>query len=167
MAIGDLNGDGKPDLAVANEGSDTVSVLLNTTATGVDHAVVRRPVHLRRGSDPTSVAIGDLNGDGKPDLAVANSGRHRVGAAEHDGDGGDHAVFAAQANFAVGSDPFSVAIGDLNGDGKPDLAVANCGSGTVSVLLNTSLTGVDPRHVRRPGRPSPSGRIPIPWRSAT
>ena len=89
------------------------------------------------------MAIGDLNGDGKPDLAVANYGSNTVSVLLGNGDGG----FGAKTDFATGSDPYSVAIGDLNGDGKPDLAVANSSSNTVSVLLGN---GDGQRSGRRP-----------------
>src|SRR5437660_480747 len=85
------------------------------------------------GSRPHSVVIGDLNGDGKPDLAVSNDGGESVSILLSTGTGS----FGAATKFAVGSPPLSVAIGDLNGDGKPDLATANVGSNTVSILLGT------------------------------
>src|SRR5438093_4804085 len=77
------------------------------------------------------MAIGDLNADHKPDLAVANSGSNTVSVLLGNGDG----TFGAHTDFGTGSFPHSVAIGDLNGDSRPDLAVANAGAGTVSVLL--------------------------------
>ena len=83
------------------------------------------------GSSPYSVAVGDFNGDGKPDLAVAeNNGT--VDVLLNQGNG----TFAFQVSYPVGSYPSSVAVGDFNGDGKPDLAVANQGGNTISVLLN-------------------------------
>src|SRR5439155_1133179 len=83
------------------------------------------------GNNPYSVAIGDLNGDGKPDLAVANYNSSTVSVLLGTGGGS----FGPKTDFATGSNPFSVAIGDLNGDGRPDLAVANINAQTVSVLL--------------------------------
>src|SRR5919201_676943 len=79
------------------------------------------------GSNPLSVAIGDLNGDGKPDLATANVTSSTASVLLGNGDG----TFLARGEHEMGSSPNSVAIGDLNGDGRPDLAVSNGGSATV------------------------------------
>ena len=168
VAVGDLNGDGKPDLVTVNSGSNTVSVLLGygdgtfgedggvrdgeqppvrdhwgpRTGTGIPiwpwrtapptrsrccSAMATGPSGRRRttgtGSLPASVALGDLNGDGKPDLAVANYSSSTVSVLLGNGDW--DFGFGAKTDFGTGSYPYSVAIGDLNGDGKPDLAVAN------------------------------------------
>jgi hypothetical protein len=126
VAVGDFNGDGKPDLAVANVSSNNVSILL-----GNGDGSFQQAVNYAAGSSPRSVAVGDFNGDGKLDLAVANSG---VSVLLGNGDG----TFQTARNFPAGSTPLSVSVGDFNGDGKLDLAVANYdhfGSGTVSVLL--------------------------------
>ncbi len=97
----------------------------------------------------------DVNGDGKPDLIVANQQRqHGVGAAQHHYGLPTHTSFAAQQTFATGSGPNSVTAADVNGDGKPDLIVANQNDNTVSVLLNTT-TGSPPTLVSPPSRPSP------------
>ncbi|MEH1804674.1 FG-GAP-like repeat-containing protein [Nostoc sp.] len=132
VTVGDFNGDGKLDLAVANYNSNTVSVLLGT-ATGGFAAATNFTV----GTNPRSVAVGDFNGDGKLDLAVANNGSKTVSLLLGNGTGG----FAAATNFTVGTNPRSVAVGDFNGDGKLDLAVANNGSKTVSVLLGNGTGG--------------------------
>ena len=89
-------------------------------------------VSFATGSVPTSVALGDVNGDGRPDLAVANALNDTVSVLLGNGDG----TFRAAVSFATGSSPQSVALGDVNRDGRPDLAVANGGGGDVSVLLN-------------------------------
>ncbi len=81
------------------------------------------------GSCPTSVAIGDFNGDGKPDFAAANRNSNTVSIRLGDGAGG----FGGTTDVAVGSEPRSVAIGDFNGDGKPDFAAANNGSNTAPI----------------------------------
>jgi len=67
-----------PDLAVANDGSNTVSVLLNATAPGAANPSSAVKVDFPTGSSPTSVAFGDFNRDGKPDLAVANKDSNTV-----------------------------------------------------------------------------------------
>jgi uncharacterized repeat protein (TIGR01451 family) len=128
VATGDFNGDGKPDLAVANQGPDTVSILLGT-GTGsfgpkTDFGV---------GTAPTSVAVGDFNSDGKPDLAVANSTFATVSILLGTGTG----TFGAKTDFGTGGGPRSVAVGDFNRDGKLDLATANASGNTVSILLGT------------------------------
>ncbi len=125
VTIGDLNGDGQPDLAVANYSDNSISVLLNngdgTFGTKHDYGT---------GSRPTSVAVGDLNGDAKPDLATANYYSSTVSVLLGNGDG----TFGTKHDFDTGTDPYTVAIADFNRDGSPDLAVANYDS-TVSVLL--------------------------------
>ncbi len=126
VAIGDLNQDGKPDLAVVNAGNDTVSVLLGA-GSGSFGTATDFPV----GSVPVSVAIWDLNGDGMADLAVANASGNSVSVLLNAGGG----TFGPTTDVPVGVGPYSVAIGDLNLDGKPDLAVANFFFNTVSILL--------------------------------
>jgi hypothetical protein len=126
VAVGDVNGDGKPDLAVANLG-DNVSVLLGN-GDGAFHAAV----NYAAGGGPASVAIGDVNGDGKPDLAVANYSSHNVSVLLGNGDG----TFQTAVNYASGGNsPLFVVVGDLDGDGRPDLAVANESSDNVGVLI--------------------------------
>jgi hypothetical protein len=128
VAIGDLNGDGKLDLATANDNADgTVSVLVNR-----GDGSFRAKRDFRTGGGPFSVAIGDLNGDGKPDLATANFVEDgAVSVLLNRGDGN----FQPKRDYATGG-ANSVAIADLDGDGKPDLATANSGANSVSVLLN-------------------------------
>ena len=131
IAIGDLNGDRVPDLAVANSESDNVSILL-----GVGDGTFADAAHYAAGDRPWSVAIGDLDGDQVPDLAVANQGSYpepgNASVLVGRGDG----TFAAAAHYGAGFGPSSVAIADLDGDQVPDLAVANLWSDDVSVVVN-------------------------------
>jgi PPE-repeat protein len=137
VALGDLNGDTKPDLAVVDEGANTISVLLNngngTFGTNQDFWT---------GITPRSVAIGDLNGDTRPDLVVANGTSNAVSVLLGDGHGG----FTVKQDYGAGLDPRCVAITYVNADAKPDLVVANNGSSTISVLLNvgSGAAGVPP-----------------------
>src|SRR5262249_36454945 len=134
VAIGDLNGDGRLDLAVANSYSNTVSVLL-----GNGDGNFQAQTQYATGTNPSSVAIGDLNGDGRPDLAVANHDSNTVSVLLGNIGGG----FQQQAQSPTGPAPASVAIRDLNGDGRLDLAVANADSNNVTILLNTSSPPVN------------------------
>jgi hypothetical protein len=140
--VGDFNGDGEPDLAVVNQFSNTVSVLVNTTAPGASIASFAAMQNFATGSLPNSVAVGDFNGDGKPDLAVADVGSDRVSVLLNTTTPGSATTsFSPRTDFGTNSAPDSVAVGDLNGDGMPDLAVTNFFSNSVSVLLNTAAPG--------------------------
>jgi hypothetical protein len=125
VAVGDFNGDHKPDLAVSDNGSSAASVLL-----GNGDGTFQANQSYGTGNNPDSVAVADFNGDGKPDLVVTN-GLNNVSVLLGNGDG----TFQDAQNFATGMSPVSVATGDVNGDGKPDVVTANEKDNDVSVLL--------------------------------
>jgi hypothetical protein len=137
VAVGDFDADGRPDLVVANSGSNTVSVLRNTSLAGGDVSFAAK-VDYVTGFTPVSVAIGDMDADGRPDLVVANSYDNTVSVLRNTSLAGGNVSFASKVDYAVGWAPWSVAIGDLDNDGRPDLALANLSGGSVSVLRNTS-----------------------------
>src|SRR5712692_5107814 len=118
VTVGDFNGDGIQDLAVANFASNDVSILFGK-GDGTFSLAQTVPV----GTSPYFVTIGDFNGDKVPDLAVANSGSNGVSILLGKGNG----TFEAARNVAAGSRPWSVAVGDFNGDKIQDLVVANSG----------------------------------------
>lgn len=140
VAIGDFNGDGKQDLAVANAGNagvaddGNVSVLL-----GNGDGTFQAAVNVAAGKNPASIVAGDFNGDGKLDLAVSNRGDPATGAGAAviillgKGDGS----FQAPTTLALQFTPVAVVAGDFNGDLKLDLAIAGSLStfNGVAVLL--------------------------------
>ena len=128
IVAGDFNKDGIPDLAIANSGSGTITVLLGK-GDGTFTQAVKSPIAV--GDTPWSLAVSDFNGDGNPDLAVANFGDNSVGILLGTGDG----TFTALSPASVGNYPDFLAVSDFNGDGIPDLAVVNSGDKTVSILL--------------------------------
>jgi hypothetical protein len=133
-----LNGDLKNDVVVANSGTDpnyigSVSVLL-----GNGDGSLGTETAYGTGNAPASVAIRDLNGDGKPDLVTANrygtfpQFAGSVSVLPGYGDG----TFGGKTDYVAGSGSRSVAVSDLNGDFRLDLATADSEDNTASVLLN-------------------------------
>jgi hypothetical protein len=122
----DFNGDGTPDLATANFGANTVSVLLGngdgTFATHVDYPT---------GKGPVAVATGDFNGDGFIDLVVVNQTDNTASILLGTGQG----TFMPMTTFPTGTLPTSIAVADFNGDGFLDLAITNFAANTVSIFL--------------------------------
>jgi FG-GAP-like repeat len=123
VAVGDFDGVGPPDLAVANNGSSSVSVLL-----GKGEGTFSAPTDFNAGGGPESVAVGDFNADFGPDLAVVDKGGVSVLLGKGDG------TFGGPTNFDAGDQPASVAVGDFNGDGHADLAVANASTSAIANL---------------------------------
>lgn len=133
VAVADVNNDGKADIIFTsnNSSSPVVSVLIGT---GNGSFLTQK--NFAVGSDPRSVQVADLNGDGRADLVVANRNGNNVSvllgtAATSEG---GPVLFDPQTTFAAGTTPTGVAVGDLDGDGKLDLAVSNETTGAVSIL---------------------------------
>jgi VCBS repeat-containing protein len=132
VAVGDFNDDGDPDLAVANQFSDDVSVLLGGAGGSFTAAASVPPGGFPPGSFPVSVAVGDFNRDGDPDLAVANASPFSPNVSVLLGDTGGS--FTAGPSVVAGSLPASVAVDDFDQDGDLDVAVADKSAGVIVVL---------------------------------
>ena len=133
VAVADVNGDGKPDLLVANYYDASVGVLLGN-GDGTFQKATRFPLN----GQPRCVRAADVNGDGKLDLVVVPNFTATVGLLLGNGDG----TFQPVVTFGSGGLwPMSVAVADVNGDGRPDFVVANscsdaqCTDSVVGVLL--------------------------------
>ncbi len=149
IVAADFNGDGKLDLAVSdpgNPGSDNggVAILL-----GNGDGTFQAAKYFPAGQNPSALAAADFNGDGKVDLAAGSSVGGTIAVLPGNGDG----TFGAPASYGNGGDsqaiPVSILAIDLNGDGRPDLAVANQGfvtvpTSSISTLLNTG-SGFQPK----------------------
>ena len=151
LVVVDVNGDGRPDLVVANANDQTITVrLADPTRPGFFQPAL---VLTTPGRRPLDVAVGDLNGDGRMDIVVAASGANSVLVFTQTAMG----TFNPPVAYAVGGDPQAVTVADLDGNGFADIAVATTAN-TVSVLLQTSAgifasaveytTGVQPVAVK-------------------
>ncbi len=129
----DLSGTGFLDLAVANQGDNSISVF-----EGNGDGTFRAPalIQLPAGFSPAALAATDLNADGHVDLVVADQGHNTISVFLGNGDG----TFQNRTDYATGNAPVSVAFGDFNGDGAEDIAVANFDSNSVTVYYNQVST---------------------------
>jgi hypothetical protein len=141
IASGDFNGDGYPDLAVAGQAPDggVVAIYLNQKGAldAQDAGVwfVASPQLFAVGAFPSALAAADLNGDSLTDLAVTSQAGGTVNVLSNETvTGATTAVFLPPVSYAVGKQPTGVAVGKLEGNANPDLAVANIGSPFVSIL---------------------------------
>jgi hypothetical protein len=137
MALGDVNTDGKLDLALAHHNTYGVTLLLGDGNGGFALAT-NSPIVMKSGQHPHThgLAVGDLNGDGKLDLVTVNSEDNDVAVAFGDGRGGF--TRAPDSPFAVGKSPYPLALGDLNGDGHLDIVATTTSFGSDSAKPSAS-----------------------------
>jgi hypothetical protein len=126
VTVGDLNGDGIPDVVTTDVALDMVDVFL-----GKSDGTFQSPVGYPTGSSPNSVAIGDFNRDGKLDLAVSNGLDSTVSIFLGNGDG----TFQSKHDYSAGRTTLSLVTADFNGDGVLDIAVANTFNGGQVLIL--------------------------------
>ncbi len=130
LVVGDFNEDGIPDVATANTFSHNVSLLF-----GDGTGALSAPVIYRGNTYPHVGAAADFDGDTHLDVAWANNGTNYFTVHRNLGNG----TFADPQSFPTGgTNVRALAVGDLDGDGRPDVVTANASSGTISVLINTT-----------------------------
>ena len=142
VKVADLDGDGRPDLIVANNGTSLapttkgLSILLQNAAPAAAGTFGAAVTYDVGDAGSTCVAVGDLNGDGKPDIVVSNFGLPGLPGSVSVllQDPASPGTFKAPVLYTGLQGPTSVAIGDLNGDGLPDLVI---GDGGLFVRLQT------------------------------
>lgn len=140
VRVGDINGDGKSDIITTNLEGDNVTILLGDGKGGFKQST-GSPFPC--GDSPFNFAIGDVNKDGKPDLAIVNSpssatrsGKDGLTILLGDGTGGFKMMTGSP--FATGKIPNRVAIGDVNGDGVSDIAVSSPDGNNITLFLMSS-----------------------------
>ena len=130
----DVNGDSRQDLLVTNENDGDLTVLRGTAGGGFTEEA-GSPVAV--GALPIATAVADFNRDGRPDVAVTNYGSNNVSILLRKTDNSGF-VEAAASPVAVGSSPYGIVAADIDGDGRPDLAVTNLSAVNVSILRQQS-----------------------------
>jgi IPT/TIG domain./FG-GAP repeat. len=143
ITCADFNGDGKVDIVINNEENGKIYVYRNTSTLGKISFAAPVPYYV--GTNPSSMCTGDLDGDGKPDLVVScfqeNIALNYQSVFIFRNTSSDSITFAPKLEVKTDHDPAGLAIHDMDGDGKPDIIVADFFQHVINVLKNTSQTG--------------------------
>ncbi len=160
VALADVNGDGRLDAVVTNQGilpassgpppnAGGTSILL-----GNGDGTFRAPVSYPAGSNPDTTSVGDFNGDNRPDIVTASGGGFS-GFQLHTFLGRGDGTFTARQSLRTDFGPSDIAIADFSGDGKNDLAVAHCCGDTLMSYLVGNGDGTFQSEVLFPAADSP------------
>jgi hypothetical protein len=133
MKAGDLDGDGPGDLVLSNPTVNSIEIIRNTSSGGIVRH--QTPKYFAAGLQPEDLVLGDLNGNGKPDIAVGNTVSGTISLFDNRSNPGT-LLIAGQVELAPATAPRSLFAGDLDGDGKPELALVNYGVDSISIFRN-------------------------------
>jgi hypothetical protein len=144
VVAADIDGDGKSDVLSAN-GTGGVFSILRNSSTGIGLASLASPVNFTSSTFPSAIGVADADGDGKPDVYVANQGNSTLSLYRNTATSGSisSSSLAAKVNFAVAGTGAGLAVGDFDGDGTADAVTSPASSGTsVSFLRGAPLNPV-------------------------
>ncbi|CAF0939462.1 unnamed protein product [Rotaria sordida] len=129
VAVVDLNGDDKLDVVCINTGTNNIYIFFNSGDGTLSLTKI-----LSTGLAPRGVAIANINNDRKPDIVYANSGDDNFALYANEG----FSKFVPQGPYPIGShsEPYGIAVGDFNHDGRVDIATANFGTASVTIFFN-------------------------------
>jgi alpha-tubulin suppressor-like RCC1 family protein len=147
VVLGDVDGDGKLDVVGAAFASQTLSVYINQASPGPFSTNSFAPrVDFANGNTIHSAVLADVNGDGRPDILAVGEVASYLSVYQNQGSpsGFSNSSLAAWVSFPTGWNPWGLAVGDLDGDGRPDAVFCNTYDGTVSVCQNASALGSAP-----------------------
>ncbi len=145
IAIGDLDGDGKPDISIGDLDDNEVSVFRNTSTVGSITLGARVAFSCVGFGNPLSIAIADIDGDGRPEIVVGSpEPLHTIQLFRNTSSPGSITTgsFAGVVTYAATRQLMDIVVSDIDGDGKPDICYTSVDSATVSVMRNTSSVGM-------------------------
>jgi hypothetical protein len=127
VALGDFFRDRRPDVVIANAADNTVAVYINLGhAGGIDSTTFRRPSYFATGKHPHTVRVADMDGDGLADILTADFSDNAISILRNtNSHAWPEAFFAPRVDYATGTGPYGLDVGDLDGDGKYDVAVVH------------------------------------------
>jgi hypothetical protein len=141
MYISDIDNDGRNDLLLLNAETKSLLIYRNTSAAGTATPTYAPKVTLSTGNAPSAIAMGDLNGDGKLDVVIANANDNNCWIYMNQSSPGNISI-SEKLELATAFMPIAANIRDIDLDGRPEIIIANNKSNSISVYRNTTVNDV-------------------------